>query len=231
MARFGFDYGDLQRLAQEPDTLAGNDVRLVMSRLACADEPDNAANPTQLAAFAARRLYPGIAGSLAASSGIFLGSAYYAALVRPGAALYGIAPRQVGPNPMRPVVRLQGRVMQVRCVPAGTHVGYGHSGTLTRESHLTTVGVGYPDGFPRSASGLGEAWYQHLRLPIVGRVFMDSLILDASDIPPGNLEPGSLVGLIGPKYDQDAVARAAGTIGYEVLTRLGHRFHRVYQDA
>jgi alanine racemase len=232
MARFGFGHRELQRIADETGALDGIDLRLVMSHLACADDPGSAANPEQLCAFVStRRLFPGIAGSLAASSGIFLGAPYHADLVRPGAALYGIAPRPGDPNPMRPVVRLQGQVMQVRSVAGGTPIGYGHTGALAREGRLATIGVGYADGFPRSASGRGEAWHRGHRLPVVGRVSMDSIILDASDIPPGGLEPGSLVDLIGPEHDLDAVARAAGTIGYEVLTRLGHRFHRIYRDA
>jgi alanine racemase len=232
MARFGFGELDLRRIANAPDALDGVDLRLVMSHLACADEPDSAANPAQRAAFAsARRLFPGIAGSLAASSGIFLGPAFHADLVRPGAALYGIAPRPNELNPMRPVVRLQGQVMQIRSVAAGTPVGYGHVGALARDGRLATVGVGYADGFPRSASGQSAAWYEGHRLPVVGRVSMDSLIVDVSAVPPEVLGPGGLVDLICPEQDLDAVAHAAGTIGYEILTRLGHRFHRRYDGA
>ena len=129
---------------------------------------------------------------------------------------------------MRPVVRLQGKVMQIRDVPADTPVGYGHTARTTTASRLATVAVGYADGFLRSLSGRGGAWFKGSRLPVVGRVSMDSVILDATALPPGSVLPGTLVDLIGPDEDIDAVAREAGTIGYELLTSLGSRYHRQY---
>jgi alanine racemase len=231
MARFGFAPGDLDALIARPDAFAGLDPRLVMSHLACAGEPGHPANAAQLSAFGAvRRRLPAVPASLSASSGLFLGPDYRFDLVRPGAALYGIAPQAQGPNPMRPVIGLRARVMQMRDVPAGTPVGYGHAAVVDRPSRLATVAIGYADGFFRSTAG-GAAWCDGCRLPVVGRVSMDSLVLDATDVPPGRLGPGALVDLIGPERDVDAVAAAAGTIGYEVLTGLGHRFHRTYLGA
>jgi alanine racemase len=200
-----------------------------MSHLACADEPGHGANGMQLSLFrqigkmlGCRRM------SLAASSGIFLGPDYHFDLVRPGAALYGISPQCGTPNPLHPVVRLQGKVMQIRDVPAGTPVGYGHMARTNSASRLATVAVGYADGFLRSLSGRGGAWLEGNRLPVVGRVSMDSVILDATALPAGSLLPGDMVDLIGPDQDLDAVAREAGTIGYELLTSLGTRYHRQY---
>ncbi|GJE27887.1 Alanine racemase, catabolic [Methylobacterium organophilum] len=232
MTRFGFSAPELAALAADPAAREGIDLQALMSHLACADDPGNGANEAQRAAFAqARRLFPGVPGSLAASSGICLGAGFHADLVRPGAALYGLAPQPGRPNPMRPVVRLQARVMQLRDVPAGVAVGYGHTQATRRETRLATVAIGYADGFLRSASGRGEAWHGAIRLPVVGRVSMDSVVLDVSEVPRDAIAVGSLVDVIGPRRDVDAVARAAGTIGYEVLTRLGHRFHRLYTDA
>ena len=229
MARFGFSTADIRILTEDTQSLNALDVGLIMSHLACADEPDHPANAMQLAVFQhITRDLPGRRLSLAASSGIFLGPKYHFDLVRPGAALYGIAPQAGTPNPMRPVVRLQGKVMQIRDVPANTPVGYGHTARTTKVSRLATVAIGYADGFLRSLSGRGGGWFKGGRLPIIGRVSMDSIILDASALPPGSLLPGALVDLIGPDQDLDAVARDAGTIGYELLTSLGTRYHRQY---
>ena len=227
MARFGFAAGDLAQRLADPDAFRGIALQLLMSHLACADEAGHPANAQQLAAFAAaRRGLPDVPASLAASSGIFLGAAYHADMVRPGAALYGVNPRPGTPNPMRPVVRLRARVMQLRDVPAGTPVGYGHRAATTRPSRLATLAIGYADGLLRSSSGHGEAWHGATRLPMLGRVSMDSIVVDAGAA--AMLAPGDLVDIIGPRRDVDAVAAAAGTIGYEVLTSLGARFHRSY---
>jgi alanine racemase len=115
-------------------------------------------------------------------------------------------------------------------VKAGTPVGYGHTAAVRRDSRLATVAMGYADGFPRNTTA-GEGWFEGTRLPQVGRVSMDSLVLDATDLPPNALNAGGVVDLIGPDRPVDAVAAAAGTIGYEILTGLGHRFHRTYRAA
>jgi alanine racemase len=231
MARFGFPVGEATALLDDPAGFEGLALHLVMSHLACADEPAHPANAGQRAAFAAiRRRLPQVPASLSASSGIFLGEEFHFDMVRPGAALYGINPQPGYPNPMRPVVRLRARVVQMRDAAAGTAVGYGHAAELRRDSRLATVAIGYADGFPRSTVG-GEAWCEGHRLPQVGRVSMDSLVLDATDLPPGTLAPGDLVDIIGPDRPVDAVAASAGTIGYEILTGLGHRFHRTYSAA
>jgi alanine racemase len=229
MARFGLSEADICILIDNRQQLDALDLRLLMSHLACADEPDHPANARQLALFQQMgRILPCCRMSLAASSGVFLGPEYHFDLVRPGAALYGIAPQAGRPNPMRPVMRLQGKVVQVQDVPANTPVGYGHTARTTWSSRLATVAVGYADGFLRSLSGRGGAWFNGNRLPIIGRVSMDSIILDITALPAGSLLPGALVDLIGPDQDLDALARDAGTIGYELLTSLGSRYHRQY---
>ncbi|QRM33344.1 alanine racemase (plasmid) [Microvirga sp. VF16] len=229
MARFGLSDADVRSLSSNHEQLDALNIWLVMSHLACADEPDHPANARQLALFRQMgRLLPCRRMSLAASSAIFLGSDYHFDLVRPGAALYGIAPQAGRPNPMRPVVRLQGKVVQIREVPANTPVGYGHTARTDAPSRLVTVAVGYADGFLRSLSSRGGAWFNGNHLPLIGRVSMDSIILDATTLPEGSLLPGALVDLIGPDQDLDALARAASTIGYELLTSLGSRYHRQY---
>lgn len=229
MARFGLSRADVYTLDKNHQQLDALDLKFVMSHLACADESDHPANAGQLALFQQMaRALPCRWMSLAASSGIFLGPEYHFDLIRPGAALYGIAPQAGRPNPMRPVVRLQGKVVQVREVPAHTPVGYGHTARTTTSSRLATVAVGYADGFLRSLSSRGGAWFNGSHLPLIGRVSIDSIVLDATALPEGSLLPGDLVDLIGPDQDLDALARQAGTIGYELLTSLGTRYHRQY---
>jgi len=229
MNRLGLSPREVEDLADDPAALDGIEVTLVMSHLACADEKDNPVNVAQLAAFeAARRRLPAAPASLANSSGIFLGTNFHFDLARPGASLYGVNPTPHAANPMRGVVRLQGRVIQTREVPSGSGVGYGLTFTAPAPARLATVSVGYADGYLRSLSGRGSAWRDGTRLPIVGRVSMDTITIDIGPLPEGAIGPGTLVDLIGPDHDIDAVATDAGTIGYEILTSLGTRYARVY---
>jgi len=228
MSRLGLSLAELQALAASPAPLAGIRLTLIMSHLACADQPEHEASPAQLAVMqAASALFPGLPVSFANSSGVFLGPDYRGALARPGVALYGAAPT-AGDNPMRPVVRLDVRVIQTRTVPAGTAVGYGGTHVTTRETCIATLAAGYADGLPRSLSNRGAAWFGGVRLPILGRVSMDSLMVDVTALPADALAPGELMELIGPNQTLETVATDAGTISYEILTGLGQRYHRHY---
>jgi alanine racemase len=210
---------------------------LVMSHLACAEIPDHPMNDRQIRLFREIRiLYRGVASSLANSSGIFLGGGAYCDLVRPGVALYGVNPTPGRANPMRPVVELKGRVIQVRAVNKGESVGYGATFTTTRPSRIAIVALGYADGYLRSASAAkgkpaGQAIIAGKRCPIAGRVSMDVLAADVTDLPDGTVRRGDFATLIGDGMGVDDVAAAMGTIGYEVLTHLGRRYHRVYKGA
>ncbi len=232
MSRFGLAPEETVALASGAVPLDGLDPVLLMSHLACADRPSHPANARQLAAFRAARevlrpvLGP-VAASLAASSGIFLGPDYHLDLVRPGAALYGIRPQEGEPNPMRETVRLEARVMQIREIAAGTAVGYGATWTADTPTRVATVACGYADGFlraggNRSAVSLADGTL----LPVIGRVSMDSITLDATAPEAAGLREGDFVTLIGGARPVDDVARDAGTIGYEILTALGGRYRR-----
>lgn len=230
MSRLGLSEDEAATLTAEPDRLAGVRLLYLMSHLAAADQPTSVQNADQLAAM--RRIaaaLPGTELSFANSGGIFLGSDYHGALARPGIALYGGAPFAGDANPMAPVVRLEVRVVQTRTVPAGTKVGYGGSHVTTAERRLATIAAGYADGLPRALSDRGAAFLEGVRLPVVGRVSMDSLTLDVTALPPGALRLGSLVELIGPHQTLEDIAAAADTISYEILTRLGQRYHRIYR--
>lgn len=229
MSRLGFPPSDVTAIAGDPVSLEGLSFELVMSHLACADESGHVANEAQRLEFERlRALLPAAPASLANSSGIFLGEAFHFDLARPGAALYGINPTPSAANPMRPVVQLSARVLQIRHVDSGIGVGYGHSLLVQRTSRLATISLGYADGWPRNASA--NAYLGDVRLPFCGRVSMDSIILDVTDCP-ADLEEGALVDLICAHQTVDDVANVAGTIGYEILTRLGRRFHRHYVEA
>lgn len=230
MARLGLSPGELARLAAEPGLLAGLDVRLIMSHLACADVRDHPMNARQRDVFLrARALLPPAPASFANSSGVFLGPAYHFDLARPGAALYGVNPTPDAPNPMRPVVTLQGRILQVRTIGEGTSVGYGATYTTHLPARIATVAVGYADGYFRSLSNRACGYLGAARVPLVGRVSMDLTTFDVSGIGDDVAKPGAWVELIGRHHDVDAVAACAGTIGYEVLTALGRRYARVYR--
>lgn len=230
MSRLGMQPAEVEALAGDASALRGIDLRLVMSHLACADEPWHPANEMQRLEFdRLRAILPDAPASLANSSGIFLGSPYRYDLARPGAALYGINPTPGEPNPMAPVIQLHAKVAQTRSVPAGTGIGYGHAYRATEPLRLATISLGYADGWHRRADA--AAWVDGVRLPFVGRVSMDSIILDVSAVPAGRIGEGDLVELIGPSQSVDAAAGHADTIGYEILTSLGLRFHRRYVAA
>jgi len=227
MSRLGLPPAVVADLASDARALAGLDLRLVMSHLACADTPEHPANRAQLALFQALRArLPDARASFANSSGVFLGPDYHFDLARPGAALYGINPIPGRANPMRSVVQLAARVVQIREVPMGSGVGYGHAFLTAAPSRLATLSLGYADGWHRCAGA--AAFHAGQRLPFVGRVSMDSITIDISALPAAALAPGDFVDLFDATQTVDDVAALAGTIGYEILTSLGHRFHRRY---
>ncbi|HEY1798800.1 MAG TPA: alanine racemase [Stellaceae bacterium] len=232
MSRLGLPPRELALLADDPTLWQPIPLTAVISHLACADTPDHALNAAQLARFlAAKAHFPGLRASLAASSGIFLGREYHQDLVRPGAALYGVNPCSASPNPMRQVVTLKGKILQVREIDRGESVGYGAAHTMPRAGRLATVAAGYADGWLRAISHRGSGVIAGQRTPLVGRISMDLITFDVSAIDPALVKPGDSVELLGAAYGVDAAAADAGTIGYEILTSLGSRYHRVYRPA
>ncbi|MBI3512838.1 MAG: alanine racemase [Proteobacteria bacterium] len=203
--------------------------RNLMSHLACADEPDHPLNETQRRRFErVRGQLPPLPASLAASSGIFLGRPYWFDEVRPGAALYGIAPQPGQPNPLAQPLRLQAKILQVRRVDRGGSVGYGAAHKLAGSTKIATIAIGYADGYLRAASARGALRVAGVAVPVVGRVSMDLITLDVGALPDAAVAPGALVDVLGPQRTPDDLAHDAGTIGYEILTSLGARYHRRY---
>ena len=234
MNRLGITANEAAALA--PRIRAENHgVTLLMSHLASSEVPEHPLNEQKLKLFReVRILYRGITSSLANSSGVFLGNAAHCDMIRPGVALYGVNPTPGHSNPMRPVIELHAHIVQVRIVPKGETVGYNAGWTAKRATRLAIVAVGYADGYLRAASASdaapgADAIVAGKRCPLAGRVSMDLLAIDITDLPDGSARRGDLVTLIGDEITVDDLAKAAGTIGYEVLTSLGRRYHRVYR--
>ncbi|AWB21505.1 alanine racemase [Methylobacterium currus] len=228
MNRLGLSVPEGLALAGDP-VVAEAGFDLLMSHLVSAEVEHDPLTDHQAAEFArVREAYPGIRASLANSSGDFLPSCR-ADLARPGYALYGGNPQPGRDNPMRPVVRLEAGILQVREVAAGATAGYNARWTARGPRRLATLSLGYADGFPRASTGRGEAVVGGVRCPFVGNVSMDLIILDVTEAPHDALRRGAPATLIGDGLDLDMVGRHAGTIGYEILTNLGRRYERVYR--
>lgn len=234
MQRLGLTVAEAQGLI--PRINAGDHgISLVMSHLACAENLNHPMNARQLAAF--RQIastFSGVPASLSNSSGIFLGGSFQFDMVRPGAALYGVNPTPEADNPMLPVVDLKARILQVRDVERGESVGYGGNWTARRPTRLAVVSAGYADGYFRAGSSNdgtrgAEVMVAGRRCPVAGRISMDLLTVDVTELEKNAVRRGHMATLIGEGITVDELAHHFGTIGYEVLTSLGARYARVYK--
>ena len=234
MNRLGLPMEDLTSLKTTPALLEGLNISLIMTHLACADEPDHEMNQAQLAKFkAASRLLPRAPLSVANSAGVLNGSDFHFDLVRPGIALYGGYARPQHPNQMKPVVRLETRILQTRTLHAGETIGYGAVFTAQTPMTIAVLSLGYADGVFRSLGGAnsqvrGEAYIAGHKVPIVGRISMDLITVDVTGLLEADIARGAAVEMLGAHITIDDVAQKAQTIGYEVLTSLSQRTHWVY---
>lgn len=194
--------------------------RLVMSHLACADEPDHPMNRQQLEQFHLMTDGISVPRSLAATGGILLGPEYHFDLTRPGVGLYGGKPFAEA----KPVAYLDLPVIQIRDVDVGETVGYANTWTAQRPSKIATLSAGYADGLIRALSGGANLWHGDQAVPMVGRVSMDLITVDVTDLP----ELPGVLSILGPDQTVDDLAARAGTIGYEILTSMGPRYQRRY---
>jgi alanine racemase len=226
MNRLGLTRRELEGLA---DAIAALRPELVMSHLACSEDAGEAMNAAQRDRFEAMRaMLPPCPASFANSGGIFLGQAFHFQLTRPGAALYGLVPCPAAAPILQQVVALQGRILQVRDVDSPQTVGYGASHRVRRKGRVATVAVGYADGYLRSLGNRGHGILGGIRVPLVGRVSMDLITFDVTEVPEPLARPDDFIELIGPGHTVDDLAAEAGTIGYEILTNLGSRYLRSY---
>lgn len=235
MHRLAMPEDELKQLVAVPDIFAAFDLSLVMSHLACADDPANPMNERQRHLFnSLRALLPSAPASLSNSGGTFLGPNYHYDLVRPGIALYGGRAHEGGPNPMRTVVRMAARIVHLQKVAAGETIGYGGTFKVQRPSRIATIACGYADGFLRALSvATGQpgpvGYIGDYPVPVVGRVSMDFITVDVTDVPEDLARRGGWVEVMGDRVTVDDLTDQAGTIGYELLSRLGPRVHRVYE--
>jgi len=220
MNRLGLELEEWSAIA--PVVLAEN-PELLMSHLACADEPDHEMNALQLNNFHAMTDGTGLPRSLSATGGILLGKDYHFDLTRPGIGLYGADPYREGLK----AVSLALPVIQTREVAAGEAVGYGCNWRASQPSIVATVAAGYADGLSRALSGRATLWAGDIPCPLIGRVSMDLITVDVShlEVIPDTLD------ILGPSQCVDALAAVAGTIGYEILTSLGARYQRRYLES
>jgi alanine racemase len=234
MNRHGLAAADAVAFADRIKTLRFK-PSLVMSHLACADEPAHPMTAKQVAAFreiAAR--FPGVSASLANSAGLLAHKDSHFDLVRPGVAIYGGRAVRDEKNPMKPVVRLDLRILQMRHASKGEPVGYGAAEHLKRDSRIAICAAGYADGVFRAVGSSderrgAEAIVAGKRCPLVGRVSMDIIAIDVTDVPEAETKRGGFATLIGDGISVDDFAAHAGTIGYETLVNLGRRYARTYR--
>ncbi|XDZ64592.1 alanine racemase [Alphaproteobacteria bacterium LSUCC0684] len=228
MNRLGAGPDRLDELASSEKLNAG-DWKLIFSHLASADDPQSAQSETQRAAFdRVRRLFPSIPASLAATGGIALGPAFHYQMTRPGIGIYGLPPLPSLAPHLNPALSLHARVLEIRQAKAGEHVGYNATATLGRDTRLATVAGGYADGVRRQLSNKGTVHKDGFAAPVIGRVSMDTTIVDITDWPENHLAPGDWLDLIHDGYTADDMARDSDTIGYDILTTLGLRAKRQY---
>ena len=239
MNRMGLSEAEISEFTQNRDLRYSLNVITVLSHLACADEPKHKLNDQQLQQFKTyTKQFEGCEFSLANSAGIYLGRQYHFNLVRPGIALYGGESVEGGKHLLKSVVHAEGRIAQIRSVKKGETIGYGGTHKFKKDNKIALISVGYADGFHRASSGSGVALrgvkklpggygaIGETKVPIVGRVSMDLTAFDVSAVPDQKLEQASHIELFGNTIMLDDAARAAGTIGYEMLTSLGQRYYR-----
>ncbi len=228
--RLGLRAEELETLLGASDRLAGLDIRLIMSHLACADQEEHRLNAQQQGRLRkVLPLLPGVPASLANTAGVFLGAEYHHDMVRPGIGLYGGGPFGKTHPQLRSVATLTAPILQVRTVSHGETVGYGATFEADRAYRVAIVAAGYADGVLRSTAGKGRVWFAGDLRKVLGRVSMDLLAIDVTGCE--DAQPGAMVELFGAHLTVDDAATAAGTVAYEVLTRLGQRIERIYVGA
>lgn len=232
--RLGFRLNEAPVVKRMLDQL-GYAPQMVMSHLACADQPQHEKNRAQLALFSSvLSQFPNVPASLANSAALMTGREYHFQMVRPGVALYGGRAVQGRRNPMSPVVRLDAPILQVKDVRTGESTGYGALQTVSRDSRIAVVGIGYADGFFRHQSSTnsragGRVVVRNQYAPVIGRVSMDMIQIDVTDLPEPPY-PGEMVEVLGPNISVDDQADIGNTIGYEILTSLKGRYVRSHVE-
>lgn len=233
MTRLGLDKQDFLSLCRESGGFDNLSIAVVMSHLACADEPEHPLNRDQLECFKnlvaeAKKILPAARFSLANSSGIFLGTDWHFDLVRPGASLYGINPQPSSSSPVMPVIKLELPVLQLRALERRVSIGYGANEYLEPPARVLVAAGGYADGLHRTIgrNGVGELAGQ--LLPVVGRISMDTTLFDASALGSEDMSGDAMLEVCNGRLTVDYLSQHTRALGYEVLTSLGERYQRSY---
>lgn len=228
MNRFGIPEEEINHLIRSTQEL---EVLCIMSHLSSSEEPDNEINKEQLLKFKQlASLFPDTKKSLVNSSGIFLGPEYHFDLARPGVAIYGVNPTPyLSESLIKNPITLKAPIIQIKSLDKGQHVGYNRTYELEENHLIATLPLGYADGYPRSLSNKGIVFINDKPAPVIGRVSMDLITVDVTKIPPEDLFLGQTVEIIGKNMSLDKIANLAGTNGYEILTMLGNRYHKIYK--
>ena len=231
MNRLGLTINELYDIIKNPTELKELHVEWIMSHLACGDQPRDIMNEKQLSVFLnAKKEFPNVKASLANSAGVFLGQSYHLDMVRPGIALYGSGSGSIPSKPLKQVIKLYSRILQIRTLSTGASVGYGASYRVSEATRVATVGLGYADGYLRSLSNCSWVFFNGLRLPVIGRISMDYITIDITQIASEKIQTGDFIEIIGDKFTLDDLATVANTVPHELLTRLGTRHHRIYRN-
>ena len=235
--RLGFDPKDLNKVASIIRDKKNISISLIMSHLACAENTNSNMNIEQLNVFKkTTEIFPNVLRSICNSAGLFCGKSYHLELVRPGISLYGGYEDIFKDITIRPVLSLYSPIIQIKEVSKGTRIGYGATYKFKKKTLVGLISIGYADGFIRSLSSNGidkygaSLYIKGIKTPIVGRISMDITAVDLTNIPDENCKRGILVEILGPNQNIDQLSKNAGTISYEILSRLGSRFKRVYSD-
>lgn len=231
MNRLGLTVSEFYDIIRRPTVLKELHVGWIMTHLACGDQPHNIMNKKQLSVFLnAKKKFPNVKASLANSAGVFLGESYHLDMVRPGIALYGSGFGSIPSNPLKQVIKVYSRILQIRTLSRGTSVGYGASYRVSEATRVATVGLGYADGYLRSLSNCSWVFFNGVKLPVIGRISMDYITVDITKIASEKIKTGDFIEIIGDKFTLDDLATVANTVPHELLTRLGTRHHRIYRN-
>ena len=238
MNRLGYGKDTRSLLADKDSGLQEIELQLVMSHLACSDDPSDDYNRYQLEQFTQLiQPFAHIPKSLCNSGGIFLPSDYHFQLTRPGIALYGSMPDPATPDsPLRPVLSWQADIVQIRTLQTGERAGYGGEFIARTPTRLATIAAGYADGYARALYQPDRGQIATVEIagkivPLAGRVSMDVLIADVTSLTDAELETADHACLLGPHYSLTEMATDLDTISYEILTGLGDRPARLYDGA
>lgn len=231
MSRTGLPSKELHILAETPQLLQGISIKLILSQMVYSHEENPTFSAYQRQRFeSALRQLPKAPASLAKSGAIFLGPDYHYNVIRPGIGLHGINPTSNPKNPLTSTLSLWAKVYQVQDIAIGQTVGYAQNYEAKTPKKIATLTVGYADGYPWALANKGYVYFGPYKAPLIGRVSMDLLTIDVTDIPETLVYNGAWAQLIGGDLTIEEIAKAAGTVPYEILLGLGKRFQRIYTE-